>query len=42
LVEEAGERARQAFLEHYARPQGVARICGVLAAADAGMQGAAA
>jgi len=41
-VQEAGQRARQAFLEHYDRPVGVARICRLLGASEAEMQGAAA
>ena len=41
-VEEAGQRARQAFLEHYDRPLGVARICSLLGASEAEVQGAAA
>jgi colanic acid biosynthesis glycosyl transferase WcaI len=42
LVEQAGERARQAFLEQYDRPLGVARICRLLGATNAEVQGAAA
>lgn len=30
LIAEAGERARQAFLEHYDKPVGVRRVCDVL------------
>ncbi len=41
-IEEAGQRARQAFLEHYDRPLGVARICRLLGASEAEVQGAAA
>jgi glycosyltransferase involved in cell wall biosynthesis len=41
-IEEAGRRARQAFLEHYDRPLGVARICRLLGAADVQVRGAAA
>ncbi len=41
-VEESGRRARQAFLEHYDRPLGVARICRLLGASDAQVRGAAA
>jgi len=31
MVAAAGERAREAFLKYYDRPQGVARICSLLA-----------
>jgi hypothetical protein len=40
MVAAAGARGREAFLENYDQPQGVARICSLVGASEAGREAA--